>query len=340
MKRLTGLLFAHAALSLVARGPEVRAGEIFNATIAGAILNNTIPDNDFYVLTLFAGVSTEDVLSSMSTDTTTGFSQTLSGAYAGPALSVAYTGDSTAFPAGSITWASTGSYGAQAWAGSGSATFTFPTPTTFQVAYSSSLAIGSNTVSMSTTISGADDGISLIYTDTTGTITINGGIAAPIIIRNSTGMPVHPIPGDLELDDIEVNGKRYIKSTFPILDVNPNPPAPPEMIVASGTLGVVPEPPSSVLAGFGVAGVLVGCARRGRSGERKRVVADPAVSGWRAFRATDRPCSGPRCSPLAGRGASSGSSHNVGGEAAIMVRDNRGAPVSRGVHIPTGEIPL
>ena len=202
-RNFSGILAA--LLALVASMQHASAGDINGPAMAGLVLNNTIPDGDLYALSLFAGRS-GNVLSTSATDTTAGFTETLSGNYAGQALSVAYTGNTTAFPAGAVTWSSTGTYGAQAWAGSGSATFTFPTASTFQVAYTESLTIGANSVAINATLYGADNGTRLYYTGVSGTLTVNANppIPAPMYTE---GVLLVPIIGSIGYDDYEVDGQ-------------------------------------------------------------------------------------------------------------------------------------
>jgi hypothetical protein len=249
-------------LGTMASTPDTRAGDINGPAMAGLILNNTIPDADLYALGLFVGMY-PDKLQTNATDTTTGFSETMTGTYAGQALSVTYTGDSTAFPGGAITWTSTGTYGAETWNGSGAATFSFPTASTFQVAYSSSLTIGSNTVLDNTIISGADNGTLLYYTGATGTLTINNN--APIPAPTPTeGNFISTAAGQPDFDDIEVDGKKTITSLACLdeVDLSPYSPYPPTLIVSSGRISFVPEPSSLVLASFGVLSLLVSYASR------------------------------------------------------------------------------
>jgi hypothetical protein len=292
MTKFTVLLGILAAVLAATGGrPEARAGDINGPAIAGLLLSNTSPELDFYALTLLAGSSMTDVLNTSSTDTTTGFTATLAGTYLGQALSATYTGNSTAFPGGAITWTSTGSYGVQAWTSRGNATFTFPSASTFQVAYSSSLAIGSNTVLTNLTISGADDGTSLFYTDSTGTMTVN---TVPIPPPGpSVHVPVAPKAGTPDEHDETVNGQMVVWGTTEIQQASPSPPAPPDLIVDIGNLqeGGCPEPSSLVLAGFGVLGLLVGCAccHRGKSGEKTQ---RPPRHRWVSSALSDKPISG------------------------------------------------
>jgi hypothetical protein len=254
---LSGILAV--VLATIAGTPDAWAGDINGPAMAGLVLNNTIPDGDLYGLSLIAGRSM-DVLNTNATDTTTGFTETLSGTYAGQALSVTYTGNSLAFPGGAVTWTSSGNYGVQGWNGSGSATFTFPTPSTFQVAYSSNVTIGANNVQYNSIISGADNGTWLYYTGTTGKLTLNSvSIPEPefteYILKAPSG-------GKIVIDDIDDDGEIIILSEYEIKSVYPSPPSPPITIVAAGTIQFVPEPSSLVLAGFGVFGLIVGHACR------------------------------------------------------------------------------
>ncbi len=245
------------ALAVLAGYTDARAGDIGNAALAGLVLNNTIPDNDFYALNQFEGTSMTDVLSTNSTNTTTGFTQTMTGSFLGQTLSVTYSGDSSAFPGGAITWTSTGSYGSQAWNSFGEATFTFPTSTSFQVAYDSTLAIGTNTMVTNVTISGADNGSTLFYTGTSGTLTENG-VSMPAPLYGMV-VPLNPKRFEPDEDYIVVDGRIYICSDTEIEDIIEDP----ELeIDDEGEIYNCPEPSSLVLAGLGVLGVLAGCAFR------------------------------------------------------------------------------
>ena len=137
MRSVRTLLCGFAALAAIGGIAANRAEAIiaigFNATEAEFALTNTIPDNDLYAITQYKGVSLADVLNTTSTDTPTGFAETLTGSYLGKAVSITYTGDATAYPGGAITWNTTGTFGTNAVSGSGSAQFAFPTASTFTV---------------------------------------------------------------------------------------------------------------------------------------------------------------------------------------------------------------
>lgn len=243
-------------LSLIAFSTFVSANlmwaSAFNSTMAGFVMNNTFPDTDFDLLTQFVGTFGTPINYS-SAITTTGFTTTLFGVYAGQSLNVTYTGSLAAFPG--VTWTSSGTYGANTWTGSGSATFSFPTGTTFQINYLSTLSIGSNTGQDSLVITGTD-GTSITDTGTSGTVTVNGVAAAADPMYNSLLIPVNPMPGAPDFDDIVRNGKLYIVSNTVIDNVSPGSPAPPSQIVDAGTIQVVPEPASLSLFGAGVLGLL------------------------------------------------------------------------------------
>jgi hypothetical protein len=254
-------------LATVASAPGARAGDINGAAMANLILNSTIPDGDLYTLGLYAGKST-DVLSTNETDTTAGFTSTMAGTYAGQTLSISYTGNSTGFTTatgGPITWTSSGSYGALDWTGSGSANFTFPSASTFQIAYTStmSLTLGTNTLftaAYDSTIHGANNNTALYFTYATGTLTVNGSLV-DLPCPTSYTISV-AVPGKIEIDDIEYEGETIILSQNKINNVSPSYPAPPVFITAAGSISFVPEPSSLVLAGIGALSLIVGHAYR------------------------------------------------------------------------------
>lgn len=253
-------------LAAMAGAPVARAGSINGPAMAGLLISNTAPVLDYYGLTLFEGESMTDVLNTGSIATLTGFSQILSGTYLGQALSVAYVGNSTAFPGGAITWNSVGAYGNQAWSSSGSATFTFPAASTFQIAYSSSLTIGSDTMSTDLTISGAASDHSLFYTGTTGTITVD---RKPVPAPKATILePEWPEPGDPDEHDLETNGGMLVWGTTVVIDADySSSPREPTLIEDKGIIGeTCPEPSSLLLAAFGVLGLFIALA----PGRRRR----------------------------------------------------------------------
>jgi hypothetical protein len=145
--------------------------------------------------------------------------------------------------------------------------FTFPTASTFQVAYNSALSVGAHVAANNSIISGADDGTLLSYTGTTGTLTITN----PPMPPNPQPAPMNTAqillglsPGSIGFDDYEVNGhttittvwvaQRVVYDTFPPFAAN--------RIVWVGTLRVVPEPSSLILAGLGLLSVFVFDASR------------------------------------------------------------------------------
>jgi hypothetical protein len=222
----------------------------FNATVAGLVLNHTIPDIDLYGLGELVGFSPGDY-SCPGSDTTMGFSQTLGGLYAGQVLNVAYTGNSTAFPGGAITWTSSGLWGAVPWSSSGSASFTFPTSTTFQIGYNSSLDIGPNAIVTDITISGADDATAIDYLSTTGTQTINGS-GGPVPYDCGFSGSKDPMVGDD--DTSKIDNRQKDKSD---IDEVSGPADAPTFIAFTETITVVPEPSDLALTFLGTICVLI-----------------------------------------------------------------------------------
>jgi hypothetical protein len=91
---------------------------------------------------------------------------TLFGTYSGQPLSVTYVGNTAAYPAGAITWTSTGTYGTDAWSGTGSATVTSLSSTTFTIQFVYSMTAGNNSLSLNYQVPGS--------LDQNGNVTFNG----------------------------------------------------------------------------------------------------------------------------------------------------------------------
>lgn len=121
---------------------------------ASALIQSTASDVDVEFLGLLAQHGDVPVVSYASTSTTTAWSASLSGIYAGAGLSVSYSGDLSNYPAGAVTWSSAGTYGPAAWSGVGSATIADTSATTFQMTLSSSLTLGGGTASLAYVIPG------------------------------------------------------------------------------------------------------------------------------------------------------------------------------------------
>jgi hypothetical protein len=135
-------------------GTPARAS-LINAMDASAMIQSTSTDLDFGFLTEFFGFHGGEIVNYNSTSIVSAtWAGTLAGTYLGTGLSVAYTGDVSAYPSGPITWTDAGTYGAQGWSGSGSATITDVSATIFQVAVVDTLTIGSHVASVSGVIPG------------------------------------------------------------------------------------------------------------------------------------------------------------------------------------------
>ncbi len=225
----------------------------FNAAEAGLVLGDTIIDSDFAFLAQSYGAFPDTIDFSITAGTTS-FTSSMSGTYGGTALSISYTGDLSAYP-GTITWAGSGSYGADLWASSGTATFSFPTASTFQELYSSSSSVGSHTETTSLTVTGTDEP-DVLYTGTTGTAVADGvqDCYVNLSLRFPNGLP--PKVGDPTQND-GVKGTKvgrlcvgdFVLTTDRVNSVIP-PSGPPSMIVDAGTATVtsqvVPEPPGAL----------------------------------------------------------------------------------------------
>jgi hypothetical protein len=181
------------------------------------ILNNTLPDNDYNLLTQFAGFNLGDTLSLSMTGTSNGWQTSLTGTYLGTNLNVNYSGTITS--GGLASWTSSGTYGASTWTGSGTAQFSQTSSNTFQLIDDSELSLDENTSVLHITNSGSFNGQSVMYTGTTGTETLNGNaVALKFNTLFFTNWP--PKAGDTFWDDIDqTNGTAVIVSTGVVASV-------------------------------------------------------------------------------------------------------------------------
>jgi hypothetical protein len=219
------------------------------AAAASDLIQSTAVDVDFMMLTQFVGYQPGQTLSYNSSATTNGWAGTLSGDYAGTALSLSYIGNLSAYPP-DVTWSNTGTYGAAAWSDTGSATITYPTATTFQVALTESLMEGSNTASLSYTIPGTVLGSGAIVFGSaagdeagTGSGVINGAALAGICFSYAnagTAINANAVIGT-------ACGGQAVVNTSVIGAGN----------AVSGTISTTPEPSYVIVFGFGISALLL-----------------------------------------------------------------------------------
>jgi hypothetical protein len=259
-------LFLTLALPLASGAPRAHAGPI-DSQEAALLLNLTAPDNDFYFLTLFAGYVPRQTVHYQATVTTTGWSATLSGTYAGQALAVAYSGDTTAFPGGTITWTSSGTYGAQSWSGSGSSFFSSINPPTLQFSIDSTLTVGGNNGVVHIVNQATASGSDFHDAGTTGTFLLNNN---PLPGGKDTYWTGEKDGKSVSYNDHEVNGVIVTWSgPYPV-----TPPPKGEPFDLSGPMGTsCPEPSPLLLWGSGALGLLGGAWLRGRTQREVRNVA-------------------------------------------------------------------
>jgi len=239
-------------------GPTVYAAPL-SPLEASLVLQGTIPDDDFFLLTRFFGFQVGETLNYQSTSDLSGWSATLSGTYLGASLNVSYSGDISAFPAGAITWTSSGSYGSAAWSGSGSALIT-DTLMGFQVDFNSLLTVGSNSGLENVLIDATEDVSGTRFVGTSGTASVNG---SPLLFPPFTKTYEFPTPlifPPKVHSDIDFLGHPIIiNEYFP----TPVPLAAPFSIV--GTIATVPEPSTYLLLVPGLLGLLGYAWRRRKS---------------------------------------------------------------------------
>jgi hypothetical protein len=248
-------------------------GELKAATLdpieASFVVQGTVPDTDFFLLTLFSSFEAGETLSYKSSTSTQHWTASLSGSYLGVGLNVAYLGNLAGFPGAPITWTSTGSYGSSVWAGSGMIAITSQPQQGFTVDLQSSLQVGAKTGSVNAMINGTFDGSAIEYRDTTGTMLVNGNpftraFGETLLIKISEGVYVNDFDIFLGPAPLPPLPSPAIISIYPTF---PNTPGGGLCSVVSatcqidGTLTTVPEPTSFALELIALAWALV-CRRR------------------------------------------------------------------------------
>jgi hypothetical protein len=242
-----------------AEAPRGLAGSV-TAEEAMIATQGTVPDGDLGLLAGFVGLEASDTLNYEFTTKSglSAWSATLSGVYAGTSLNVGYSGNLFIVPGGITTsWDSNGFYGAAPWSGSGNASFS-DTATGFRVNLQSSLHVGGNSGLVNVGIDALNDGISLTYINSSGTVLINGISTSSEIyslkwlfgflpIGNDFDFGTVPLPlfgpvrikGDTLLGFIPIGGGDDMGSG-----------------TAQVTTTIVPEPSALTLFGIGTLGVL------------------------------------------------------------------------------------
>jgi hypothetical protein len=278
MKLRSTIVVSAVATVAVAMSPS--AGATLLSTLdASAIIQSTGTDTDIGFLTAFIGFQPGQTLNYSSTSTTTAWSGNLSGAYLGTSLSVAYTGNLSAYPSGAVTWTSMGAYGTESWNGSGDAIVVDTSPTTFQVTFADSLAVGSDTASLNYVIPGTilSDG-TIMYGDPTneevgtGTGTLNGmALRGACYSYKDAAMKIlsdFAFVFDKTCQEFgNENNNRYVK------DIGGNG----KTLALNGTIETIPEPSSFLLLVVGLLGLASGC--RYRPVRYQRLSPRPLVSG-------------------------------------------------------------
>jgi hypothetical protein len=155
MNRYPFRCLAASLAALFFAGSDANAQQL-TAQDLSAMVQSTASDTDAYFLYLFSGQpqGPSQTLAFNSTGSPTSWSGSFSGPYFGQDLSMSYTGATTGFPPGTVSWNATGTFGAGAVSGTGSAAISYPTATTFDLAVTDSLTYGANTYAVSETIPG------------------------------------------------------------------------------------------------------------------------------------------------------------------------------------------
>jgi hypothetical protein len=211
--------------SLVAIQPLNIEAATLTSQDAAVIAQSTFMDSDLFLLGDFVGFQAGQSFTYDGSGSATGWTATLTGAYVGTPLSVTYSGDSSAFPGGAITWSSGGSFGAKGWSSSGSALVT-STDTNFQVRFADTLTVGAQGGAIAATIDGVIDPDSTQrYTLTAGVLstpTFSGALPG-----NNYSFRRGPRIDDTSFHEIETNflfGGRGVWDDMSVLQFVENPP--------------------------------------------------------------------------------------------------------------------
>lgn len=212
---------------------------------AGLVTELIVPDTELLLLAQFVGISAGELMLT-STITSLGLTGTVSGTYLGQPVNVTFSGNSSAFPGGSITYTTTGFYGSLPWSGSGTLLFT-PTPTGFLVDYDASLSIGSHSGLIDLQNSAADVGSNIVSTGTIGTVTANGEVNS---VELGWDCGKEPKVGDICEDGAFIANKWAVFSLAELEAIVPG------GVVLKNKYGAIPEPSTALMALAGVFGLL------------------------------------------------------------------------------------
>jgi len=241
-------------LSLCTFSTAERAyGLLLDPIQAGIVTELIVPDTELLLLSQFVGTS-GDQLTLTSTITSVGSTGTASGMYLGQPVSINFSADSSAFPAGPIMYATTGFYGSLPWSGNGTLLFT-PTSTGFLVDYDGSLNIGSHSGLIEVQNTAVEVGANIMSATTTGTITANGEVNS---VELGWDCGKNPKVGDICEDGTFINNKWAVFSLAEFVAS-----VPPSGVVLRNRYGGTPEPSTALMALAGAVGI-VGYACRQR----------------------------------------------------------------------------
>jgi hypothetical protein len=190
MQRIKSIAFSLAVTipPLVETSPPAAAADLTQEQLAG-VVQSTANDTDMLLLSyLVTGPPTLSYRynSAASDSTWANWSGSLNGRYSGQPLSLSYSnGVLSGFPPGAVSWTTLGALGGGAVAGGGLSSISYPTATTFDLAFNDSLSYGGNTASTEFSVVGTilPSGSYMFGTPSNGeagggTITLNGAVVA------------------------------------------------------------------------------------------------------------------------------------------------------------------
>ncbi len=225
-------------------GTPVQATLLSNSDTA-LVLNATIPDGDLFLLSEFFGFQANEFFDYKFDIDNTGWSATLSGVYLGKNLNITYSGDTSTFPSGNITWTTSGFFGSDTWSGNGTALIT-DTGIGFDIDFDSSLTVGTNLGAFNQQINVLVDSSVITPVETFGTTTVNGTVV-PVPTQRTWLVPKKPKVGDKVFNDYEKDGKLIIESCYTIKQINGERQINGEgQITGEGQIGYGSTPPSQV----------------------------------------------------------------------------------------------
>jgi len=279
MRKKTTVFFPFVTFLLLAGvGSALMAGELDLLQLSG-LTQSTISDNDAVLLSLIAGYQLgqsgipPQTISFVSTTTDVSWSGSLSGLYLGKTLDLSYLGTNSGFPPGTVSWSITGTFGGGSVTGGGTSTISYPTSSTFNLAFSDQLVEGGTTYSADFTIPGTLFPNGNMFgspenpeAPADGSYSVGGVNLAAVVEISQSGGWWWGVP---TYTDVVVNGKVVWTDISKSVAVGPG-----STIQETVYLGT-PEPNDAILLASGLLAMAVVMRKRKRIADEIRQASSP-----------------------------------------------------------------